>query len=98
MENTQYLKMGNPGAEMFGCKQIIESAKILGIGRLDIYSSYTGIKLFGDGNWDANSDGSKDFCKFIKDNNNITINLKFFTISSDNDEIKEAKKIAKRCF
>ena len=55
----------------------------------------TGIKLFGDGNWNANSDGSKDFCKFIKDNNNITIILNFITVSAEDNRIQEAKKIAK---
>ena len=44
---------------MLCCEKIIKSAQGLGVGSLDMYSSYPGVKNFGDGYWNANSQGAK---------------------------------------
>ena len=86
-----YIEAGAPGAEMFACIQLINKAIDLEIEIINIFSSYTGIKV-----WSVKKGASIKFVESLeKIEEKQCIKLYFSCIDSSDDNIRKAKAIAR---
>ena len=58
--------MRNVAGEVLGSMAAIKRAIELGIGSLDIYYDYSGIKMWATGEWKRNKEGTKAYYEYIK--------------------------------
>ena len=96
VDDETYIKAGAPGAEMFGCIQLINKAIDLKIKIINIISSYTGIKYFAEKIWTTKKKAPVEFIKYIEkivEMYHIELNFDYIKFELD-DNFRKAKIIA----